>query len=166
MRTATITKSMKMNSRQLRLSSSRRIQLLSRKGVCRGTRQSVLWMYGFITNGTYSPRLNQTNAVASAVLNLQKAKMGAVYRFCCSCSKSSCEKNYCECYKAGTGCEPWCKCSNCRNPHGTREDAVMKRAFTASTTVWMWLINPHCIRVHQLYYGRETLLRCTTRPGV
>ena len=75
----------------------------------------------------------------------QKAKLGAAFRFCCSCSKSSCEKNYCECYKAGTvrpalslvwtapptdclnvgamlrqGCMSWCKCINCRNPHGVR----------------------------------------------
>lgn len=33
----------------------------------------------------------------------------------CNCTKTRCQKNYCECYSAGTGCSPICKCSNCLN---------------------------------------------------
>ena len=33
----------------------------------------------------------------------------------CNCSKTSCVKNYCECFNAGIGCSRICKCINCQN---------------------------------------------------
>ena len=33
----------------------------------------------------------------------------------CNCSKTGCVKEYCECYKAGTGCSRLCRCANCQN---------------------------------------------------
>ncbi len=33
----------------------------------------------------------------------------------CNCLKSNCEKNYCECFKAGVGCRDSCRCINCKN---------------------------------------------------
>lgn len=33
----------------------------------------------------------------------------------CNCSKTGCIKEYCECFKAGTGCSRLCKCLNCQN---------------------------------------------------
>jgi len=33
----------------------------------------------------------------------------------CNCSKTGCVKEYCECFKAGTGCSRLCRCSNCQN---------------------------------------------------
>ena len=33
----------------------------------------------------------------------------------CNCSKTGCVKEYCECFKAGTGCSRLCRCSNCLN---------------------------------------------------
>lgn len=39
----------------------------------------------------------------------------------CHCRKSSCLKNYCECYQAGVLCGPHCKCSNCLNYSGSQE---------------------------------------------
>lgn len=33
----------------------------------------------------------------------------------CSCRRSRCLKNYCECYQAGAGCGEHCKCLNCSN---------------------------------------------------
>lgn len=33
----------------------------------------------------------------------------------CTCSKSSCNKKYCECYKAGVRCNNKCRCLNCQN---------------------------------------------------
>lgn len=32
----------------------------------------------------------------------------------CSC-KTGCQKNYCECFRLGTGCSPICKCQDCVN---------------------------------------------------
>lgn len=33
----------------------------------------------------------------------------------CNCSKTSCIKNYCECFNAGIGCSRLCKCVHCKN---------------------------------------------------
>lgn len=33
----------------------------------------------------------------------------------CNCSKTNCLKEYCECFKAGTGCSRLCRCLNCKN---------------------------------------------------
>lgn len=33
----------------------------------------------------------------------------------CTCTKSNCNKKYCECYKLGKKCNDRCKCSNCLN---------------------------------------------------
>lgn len=33
----------------------------------------------------------------------------------CTCKKSSCLKNYCECYQLGVSCTEWCKCIGCSN---------------------------------------------------
>jgi hypothetical protein len=61
--------------------------------------------------------------LASTLSPKDKEKSKMEHRFGCSCSKSECSKNYCECYKDGSGCHPWCKCSNCRNPNGRRLDS-------------------------------------------
>ena len=33
----------------------------------------------------------------------------------CNCSKSGCQKNYCECFKLGAKCGVLCKCEGCKN---------------------------------------------------
>ena len=33
----------------------------------------------------------------------------------CTCTKSGCNKNYCECYKNKTRCHSLCRCRNCEN---------------------------------------------------
>ena len=33
----------------------------------------------------------------------------------CTCTKSGCNKNYCECYKNKTKCNSQCRCRNCEN---------------------------------------------------
>lgn len=35
----------------------------------------------------------------------------------CNCKKTGCQKNYCECYTAGIGCSPLCKCNDCKNEY-------------------------------------------------
>lgn len=33
----------------------------------------------------------------------------------CTCTKSNCKKNYCDCFKAGIICGPSCRCIDCKN---------------------------------------------------
>lgn len=33
----------------------------------------------------------------------------------CTCKRSQCTKNYCECYQSGLGCIPSCRCFECKN---------------------------------------------------
>lgn len=44
-----------------------------------------------------------------------KTKTGLLHSRGCNCSKTNCLKEYCECFKAGTGCSRLCKCRNCKN---------------------------------------------------
>ena len=37
----------------------------------------------------------------------------------CNCKKSSCMKNYCECFAAGVRCSELCHCVDCLNPEGS-----------------------------------------------
>ncbi|KAK3165141.1 hypothetical protein QOZ80_1AG0029420 [Eleusine coracana subsp. coracana] len=41
----------------------------------------------------------------------------------CSCRKSECKKNYCECFKNRVACTERCKCEGCANTHGAKGDA-------------------------------------------
>ena len=41
--------------------------------------------------------------------------------FFCTCTKSSCQKNYCDCYKNGYLCGDQCRCMDCKN---TRADEI------------------------------------------
>lgn len=44
----------------------------------------------------------------------------------CNCTKTNCQKNYCECFHAGIGCSQLCKCSNCKNSRITIGDEEVK----------------------------------------
>jgi len=37
----------------------------------------------------------------------------------CTCTRSNCIKNYCDCYKANMKCTPKCRCIDCRNSSST-----------------------------------------------
>ncbi|PUZ55852.1 hypothetical protein GQ55_5G245300 [Panicum hallii var. hallii] len=37
----------------------------------------------------------------------------------CTCNKSGCKKNYCECFKKQVACTTRCKCQGCENSYGT-----------------------------------------------
>ncbi|KAH9799191.1 hypothetical protein WN943_000340 [Citrus x changshan-huyou] len=42
----------------------------------------------------------------------------------CNCKKSMCLKKYCECYQAYVGCSSGCRCENCKNVYGRKEEYV------------------------------------------
>ena len=45
----------------------------------------------------------------------------------CSCQRTRCQKNYCECFAAGTVCAPGtCKCRDCANTDPARFNAPAK----------------------------------------
>ena len=42
----------------------------------------------------------------------------------CTCTKSNCNKKYCECYKAGIKCNEKCRCLNCMNTTNTSQNII------------------------------------------
>uniref|UniRef100_A0A914Z4T0 CRC domain-containing protein n=1 Tax=Panagrolaimus superbus TaxID=310955 RepID=A0A914Z4T0_9BILA len=47
-----------------------------------------------------------------------------VHTIGCSCKKSSCMKNYCECYEAKVACSERCSCRTCCNTENDREGLI------------------------------------------
>lgn len=47
----------------------------------------------------------------------------------CNCTKTQCQKNYCECFHAGIGCSQLCRCENCRNSRITLSEDVVKASY-------------------------------------
>ena len=47
----------------------------------------------------------------------------------CTCTKSGCNKNYCECFKSGLKCNGSCRCRNCENCEGGKTDKNNKELF-------------------------------------
>ena len=45
----------------------------------------------------------------------EKEKNDKEEKISCTCTKSGCNKNYCECYKNKTRCHSLCRCRNCEN---------------------------------------------------
>ena len=42
----------------------------------------------------------------------------------CTCTKSGCNKNYCECYKNKTKCNSQCRCRNCENIESEKTELI------------------------------------------
>lgn len=40
----------------------------------------------------------------------------------CTCTKSSCIKNYCDCYKFNQKCSSRCRCIDCKNTSNTKNE--------------------------------------------
>ena len=73
-----------------------------------------------------SLKSKQTSRVA--MLSAAEIKDTPILPFTCKCSKSKCQKKYCECYQAGRTCGLHCKCSDCHNGHPGAHDFQMSPA--------------------------------------
>jgi hypothetical protein len=79
----------------------------------------------FIVNKT--KEINR-NAFKKKIVSIEKDDKNLVNTNGCTC-KSGCNRNYCECFKNGTGCSPLCKCANCTNSILELPNADMKKMF-------------------------------------
>ena len=64
----------------------------------------------------------------------------------CTCTKSGCNKNYCECFKSGNKCTPLCRCIDCEN---TEENFKLKNKK---------FYNYDCCRANSIYIIRNRLI--------
>lgn len=54
-------------------------------------------------------------AFASKFKKINREKKVILHARGCNCKKTGCMKQYCECYKAKTGCTRLCRCTDCKN---------------------------------------------------
>lgn len=54
-------------------------------------------------------------AFASKFKKINREKKVILHARGCNCKKTGCMKQYCECYKARTGCTRLCRCTDCKN---------------------------------------------------
>lgn len=54
-------------------------------------------------------------AFASKYKKIEEKNIKKLHSRGCNCKKTSCVKNYCECFNAGIGCSKLCHCSDCKN---------------------------------------------------
>lgn len=47
----------------------------------------------------------------------------------CNCSRSMCQKNYCECFQKKVGCSRICRCHNCKNMQLTLDDTEVRQLY-------------------------------------
>ncbi|XWS58320.1 hypothetical protein CRYUN_Cryun08bG0023800 [Craigia yunnanensis] len=50
-----------------------------------------------------------------------KTPASARHKRGCNCKRSSCLKKSCECFQAGVGCPPSCRCESCKNSFGRKD---------------------------------------------
>ena len=64
---------------------------------------------------------NKENIVNNNSNNINMSNTKEVKTVFCTCSKSGCNKKYCECYKEGLKCNIKCRCINCLNMEDHQE---------------------------------------------
>ena len=58
---------------------------------------------------------NCLNTRENATTDINILQKNSIENIICNCSRSNCQKKYCECYKAGKPCGPICRCIGCLN---------------------------------------------------
>ena len=83
----------------------------------------------------------------------------------CTCKKSGCIKNYCECYRAGIKCAEECDCINCQNGK-PRNDYFMRMEIEVNA--WIHLFIDHLIYSFTLhcYYSKWVQRPLINSPNV
>ncbi|GAB4854122.1 hypothetical protein Ancab_022704 [Ancistrocladus abbreviatus] len=76
----------------------------------------------------FAPNVVQcvTNSPANNVESGHRAPISSLkHKKGCNCRMSMCLQKYCECYQANVGCSDDCRCEDCRNVFGKKEDYGM-----------------------------------------
>ncbi|KAK6243229.1 hypothetical protein QUC31_009638 [Theobroma cacao] len=69
----------------------------------------------------FAPKvIRSTDSVSDSGGETNKTPASARHKRGCNCKKSSCLKKYCECFQAGVGCSPSCRCEGCKNRFGRK----------------------------------------------
>lgn len=126
------------------LSQKKNVQLKGLRKPCNCTRSMCLKLYcECFANGEFCKNCNCTNcknvmtsendrsrAIRSCLernpmafqpkIGKGRADTDRLHSKGCNCKKSSCLKNYCECYEAKVACTAKCKCVSCRNTETDR----------------------------------------------
>ncbi|EAS00995.2 tesmin TSO1-like CXC domain protein (macronuclear) [Tetrahymena thermophila SB210] len=64
---------------------------------------------------TFQQSYNSTSQKKPKLISSQKSLSQENATISCTCQKSFCKKQYCDCYKSGKKCSTLCKCQNCFN---------------------------------------------------
>lgn len=71
--------------------------------------------YNVLRDLVVQETLEKNPSAFKSKYKVHEVKRNILHSRGCHCSKTSCLKEYCECFKAGTGCSRLCKCTNCKN---------------------------------------------------
>ncbi|KAL4355043.1 hypothetical protein GQ457_06G019620 [Hibiscus cannabinus] len=70
----------------------------------------------------FAPKvIRSTDGALDSWGETSKTPASARHKRGCNCKRSSCLKKYCECFQAGVGCSPSCRCEGCKNSFGRKD---------------------------------------------
>ena len=68
--------------------------------------------------------INNNNSFEKPIIPVIQNHFNKNQRLICNCTKSNCKKKYCECFKQGFGCNPLCRCVECKNKNNIKNDNI------------------------------------------
>ncbi|KRY19773.1 Protein lin-54 [Trichinella patagoniensis] len=109
----------------------KRRQVINNRRPCNCTKSQCLKLYcDCFANGEFCSNCHCTNCLNNLTNELDRSRAiksckgradtERLHNKGCNCKKSSCLKNYCECYEARVSCTVRCKCVGCRNTEADR----------------------------------------------